>query len=307
MKKFILIFLIFVAAGDIYAQQDALYSQYMFNPFAINPAYAGSRNSYSAVLLHRSQWVGMPGAPTTQSFAVHAPAAKSGIAWGINFAHDQIGPSRNILAAGTVGYILKFDKSKLAFGLRGGIYNTVLDRNQLNFKEDNDQLDIGGKEGAMVPSFDFGVYYYMQKFYAGISANHLTRHSFDFDDYADTVLTNMSLRRHFMLNAGYVWELKRNFILKPSFFVKAVPGAPVNVDLNVSAMFYKRFWLGVSFRNTSSIVLMTEINITDFMRIGYAYDLNYDKFGSYNRGSHEVFLGFDFNLKNTQTVSPRYL
>jgi type IX secretion system PorP/SprF family membrane protein len=85
MKKFILIFLIFVAAGDIYAQQDALYSQYMFNPFAINPAYAGSRNSYSAVLLHRSQWVGMPGAPTTQSFAVHAPAAKSGIAMGNQF------------------------------------------------------------------------------------------------------------------------------------------------------------------------------------------------------------------------------
>ena len=134
MKKAFL-YLLIVIAGHSYGQQDAIYSQYMFNPFAIKPAYAGSRNSYSAVLLHRSQWVGMPWAPSTQSFAVHAPAAKSGIAWGINFAHDQIGPSRNIVAAATGAYIIKFDKSKLAFGLRAGIYNTVLDRSKLNFKE----------------------------------------------------------------------------------------------------------------------------------------------------------------------------
>ncbi|MEX1001379.1 MAG: type IX secretion system membrane protein PorP/SprF [Crocinitomicaceae bacterium] len=306
MKR-ILILLLITLSLDVYAQQDALYSQYMYNPFAINPAYAGSRNSYSAVLLHRSQWVGMPGAPQTQSFALHAPAAKSGLAWGINLAHDQIGPSRNIIASGTGAYHLTFAKSKLAFGLRAGIYNTILDRSMLNFNEDNDQLDIGGKESAMVPSFDFGMYYYKQKFYAGLSVNHLTRHSFKFDDYPDTVLTNMTLRRHFMLNAGYVWELKRNFILKPSFLFKAVPGAPVNLDLNISALFYKRFWLGLSFRNNTNIIIMTDINITDFMRIGYAFDYNYDKFGSYNKGSHEIFIGFDFNLKNQQTISPRYL
>jgi len=306
MKK-VLFFLAIVLSSHVMAQQDAIYSQYMFNPFAINPAYAGSRNSYSAVLLHRSQWVGIPGAPSTQSFAVHAPAMQSGFAWGINFAHDKIGPTRNVMAAGTAAYILRFEESKLAFGLRGGIYNTVLDRNMLNFKEDNDQYDVGGVEGAMVPSIDFGIYYYKTKFFAGVSANHLTKHTFNFQDYADSVVTNMSLRRHLMLNAGYVWELKRNFILKPSFMLKAVAGAPVNLDINLSALLYKKVWVGLSFRNTSSIVLMTDINVTDFMRVGYAYDINYNKLGAYNKGSHEVFLGFDFNLKNNQTISPRYL
>ncbi|MBD3636644.1 MAG: type IX secretion system membrane protein PorP/SprF [Crocinitomicaceae bacterium] len=306
MKKIVL-FIFIVLSCQSFAQQDAIYSQYMFNPFAINPAYAGSRTSYSMVLLHRSQWVGMPGAPQTQSFAMHAPAGESGIAWGVNFAHDQIGPSRNIMAGATGAYIIKFKESKLAFGLRAGIYNTILDRSQLNFKEDNDQLDIGGTESAMVPSFDFGMYYYATKFYAGLSANHLTKHTFNFDDYADSVVTNMALKRHFMLNAGYVWEIKRNFILKPSFLVKAVFGAPLNVDLNISALIYKRVWFGLSLRNTSNIVFLTEINITDFMRVGYAYDWNYDKLGNYNKGSHEVFLGFDFNLKNQQTISPRYL
>lgn len=306
MRRVLAIIFILLSC-QTYAQQDALYSQYMFNPFAINAAYAGSRNSYSVVLLHRSQWVGIPGAPNTQSFAIHAPAGKSGIAWGVNVAHDKIGPSRNVLAAATGSYHLKFKESKLSFGLRAGIYNTVLDRSALNFKELNDELDIGGTESAMVPTFDFGVYYYMTKFYAGLSISHLTKHTFDFKDYPDSVTTNMALRRHIMLNAGYVFEVKRNLILKPSFLFKVVPGAPVNLDINLSALLYKRVWVGVSFRNTSSIVMMTDINITDFMRIGYAYDLNYNKLGSYSSGSHEIFLGFDFNLKNQQTVSPRYL
>ena len=293
--------------NSAHAQQDAIYSQYMFNPFAINPAYAGSRNSYSAVLLHRSQWVGLAGAPTTQSFAIHAPTFKSGLAWGVNFVHDQIGPSQNVMAAATGAYHIKFDNSKLAFGLRAGFYNSVLDRNQLNFKETNDELDIGGKQGAIVPSFDFGVYYYQTKFYAGLSINHMTNHTFNFSDYDDSVTVNMFLRRHFMLNVGYVWEWKRNLIVKPSVMVKAVPGAPVNVDINLSFLIYKKVWLGVSTRIPSSIVLMTDINITDFMRIGYAYDISLNKLGSYNKGTHELFLGFDFNLKNAQTISPRYL
>lgn len=306
MKRIIVLALLLLSC-DSFAQQDAIYSQYMFNPFAINPAYAGSRNSYSAVLLHRSQWVGFPGAPMTQSFALHAPAGKSGIAWGINFAFDQIGPSKNILAAGTGAYILKFKESKLAFGLRGGIYNTIFNRDLLEFKEQGDQMDIGGKESAIVPSFDFGVYYYMTKFFAGFAVNHITRHQFKFKDYPDTVLTNMALRQHFMLNTGYVWELKRNFILKPSFLIKYVPGAPINVDLNLSALIYKRVWAGISFRNNTNIVFLVDVNVTDFMRIGYAYDWNYDKLGNYNSGSHEAFIGFDFNLKNRQTISPRYL
>ncbi|UKN02366.1 type IX secretion system membrane protein PorP/SprF [Paracrocinitomix mangrovi] len=306
MRKIVL-FMMLLCAFQSFGQQDALYSQYMFNPFAINPAYAGTRNSYSMVLLHRSQWVGMPGAPSTQSFAMHAPVTKYGLVWGVNFAHDQIGPSNNIIAAGTAGYQVKFKHSKLNFALRAGFYNSVLNRNLLNFKEDNDQLDVGGKVSAMVPSFDFGVYYYKKKFFVGGAINHLTKHQFNFDGYADSVTTNFTLRRHFILNAGYVWEWKKNFILKPTILFKSVIGAPVNLDVNISALIYKRIWLGISARNTSSIVFMTDINITDFMRVGYAFDLNYSKIGAYTKGSHEIFLGFDFNLKDKQTISPRYL
>lgn len=308
MKKFAIIFFLFLA-GNGFAQQDAIYSQYMYNPFAINPAYAGTRNSYSAVLLHRSQWVGIDGSPMTQTFAMHAPAGKSGLSWGVNLSHDQLGPTKNLVFAGTGAYQIKLGDSKLSFGLRAGIYNSVLDRDMLEFKEDNDIFDVGGKVSAMVPSFDFGMYYYTTKFYIGLSSTHLSRHQFNFDGYPVTADdgSGIYLRTHAMLASGYVFEFNRKFVLKPSVLLKATTAAPLNVDFNVSAMFYKKFWLGVSLRNYSSVNFMTEFNITDYMRLGYAYDLSINKLGSYTNGTHEIFIGFDFNLKNIQTVSPRYL
>lgn len=304
MKKIIAIFLLSLCFNGM-AQQDAIYSQYIFNPFAINPAYAGSRNSYSAVLLHRSQWVGIEGAPTTQTLAVHAPLNKMNIAWGVNFSHDQLGPSRNVLAGATGAYHLKFTESKLAFGLRLGLYNTVMDRSLFNFKEDGDQFDVGGTESAIVPSFDFGVYYYKTRFFAGLSVNHITKHKFSFDDFPTN--DNLYLRRHIMLSTGYVFEFSRKFIFKPSLLIKHANGAEPNLDLNLSFMFYKRFWLGVGVRNSSSINFMTDINVTDFMRVGYAFDLTVNALNPYTKGTHEVLIGFDFDVKNKQTVSPRYL
>lgn len=286
------------------AQQDAIYSQYMFNPFAINPAYAGTRNSMSAVILHRSQWVGIEGAPVTQTATIHAPVNKYNIAWGVNFAHDKIGPMRNVLAGVTGAYHLKFRDSKLSFGLRAGIYNSTFNRGLLNFKEDGDAFDVGGTVSSMVPSFDFGAYYYKTKFFAGISATHLYNAPFKYDGFPQN---NTYLRTHIMFNTGYVFEITPKFVLKPSVLVKSTSEAPVNVDLNVSALFYKKFWVGLSFRNRSSVNFLLDFNITDYLRVGYAYDILINQLAQYAKGSHEIFVGFDFDIKRSQTISPRYL
>ena len=311
MKKLLTI-LLFLSTVQAMAQQDALYSQYMYNPFVVNPAYAGTRNSYSAVLLHRSQWINIDGAPQTQSVAVHAPTNKYNLAWGVNFGHDGLGPQNSYTGAGTIGYHLKFKNSKLAFALRGGFISTVFDYNKLNFKDDGDVFDLNGKYAKTVPSFDFGTYYYGKKFYIGFSVNHITKHKIAFQE-ADLSGTSLSaksglyLRRHFFLTGGYVFDIRPNFVIKPSFLLKHTNGAPPNLDLNFSMLFYKRVWLGFSARSTSTIVAMLDVNITDFLRLGYAYDLSINKLGSYNKGSHEVFIGFDFNLKKSDVVSPRYL
>jgi type IX secretion system PorP/SprF family membrane protein len=306
MMKVNYLFLVLALAGlNGFAQQDPIYSQYMFNPFAINPAYAGTRNSMSGVILHRSQWVGIDGAPTTQTATLHAPVNKHKIAWGVNFAHDRIGPTSSTQAGLTGAYHLKFKESKLSFGLRAGIINSKLDRSSLNFKEDNDVYDVGGVVSALVPTVDFGIYYYKTKFFAGLSLTHLVNANFAYEGFPAE--TNMYLRTHAMLNAGYVFEISPKFVFKPSILIKQVEGVRPNVDLNLSALFYKRFWLGLSFRNKSSVNFLLDVNVTDYLRVGYAYDLLTNPLGQYSKGTHEVFVGFDFDLKKSQTISPRYL
>jgi len=304
MKIGYLFFLITVLNLSGFAQQDPIYSQYMFNPFAINPAYAGTRNSMSAVVLHRSQWVGIDGAPTTQTATIHAPTNKHNFAWGLNFAHDVLGPTKSVQAGVTGAYHVKFKESKLSFGLRAGFYNSTFNRNELNFKEGNDPYDVGGTVSAIIPNFDFGMYYYKTKFYIGLSATHLNSSKLNYNGFPAS--TNIYLRTHIMLAAGYVFEISPKFVLKPSILIKSVSGKS-NVDLNVSALFYKRFWLGLSLRNASSINFLLDVNITDFMRMGYSYDLLTNQLSNYSKGTHEIFVGFDFDIKKSQTISPRYL
>ncbi len=316
MKKLLLI-LMLGCCGQTFAQQDALYSQYMFNPFAVNPAYAGSRNSYSSVLLYRYQWVGIPGSPKTASFALHAPTTKLNLVWGFGTVVETLGPTNSVSFGGTIGYQLKLRKSKLTFALRGGGYYVKLNHKELQFKDLGDQFNIGNDPTAtIIPSVDFGAYYFKKKFYIGLSINHLTGGKIAFD----TTLflppldenSGLYLTQHLFLSSGYVIRINENIALKPSIMFKYVVGAPANIDLNFSALFYKKIWFGISTRispaNISSIVFMTDVNITDFMRIGYAFDVSLGKLAAYAQGSHELFIGFDFNLKNNKKdVSPRYL
>lgn len=291
--------------GSTLAQQDALFSQYMFNPFAINPAYAGSRNSISAVLLHRSQWIGVEGAPLTQTFSVHTPAGEKGMAYGLNFVHDQIGPVRNFWGAATGAYHVKMKNAKLSFGLRAGFFNAILNRSLLTFENPTDQFNVTGKEGALIPSFDFGTYYYRDRFYAGIAINHLTRHNFNFNGYP--VDSELFLKRHYMATVGTVLTIKPNFLLKPSLLVRYADGSMPSVDINISALIKQFWWIGASFRNMNSLVFLTEFNITDYMRAGYSFDLTLNELRKYNSGSHEIFIGFDFTTGRGKNISPRYL
>lgn len=277
----------------------------MFNPFAINPAYAGSRSSMSAVVLHRSQWVGIEGAPATQTVALHSKIKETGLALGGNFSHDKIGPSRNFTAAFTGGYHVKMPLGQLSFALRGGIYNSILDRNLITFDTPTDQFNTTGKESAIAPSFDFGAYYYTNRFFIGASVNHLTKHALNFTDYPTNAA--IFLNRHYMLNTGAVFLLKENIAFKPSVLMRYAEGAPPSLDVNASFLFKQFWWIGTSLRNFNSVVLVTEFNITDYFRMGYSFDLSLNQLVNYNYGSHEIFIGFDFVTGKNKNISTRYL
>jgi type IX secretion system PorP/SprF family membrane protein len=303
MKKSILILTVLMSFQG-FAQQDAIYSQYMYNQFVINPAYAGSRNSMSAVLMHRTRWMGMDGAPTTSTFSFHSNRSNSGLAWGANFTADRLGPQRFTSFALTGAYHLRMRTGKLSFAIRGGIFNSSLNRNLLDFRDDGDYLSVGTQHTATAPSADFGVYYYTRKFYVGLSLNHLGNQEFRFSDIPTA---KYYLRSFNTLGAGYAFEINEKLTIKPSFLVKQSDGFDANMDINLSALFYKRIWFGVSLRNQTTVNFLLDANVTDFLRVGYAYDLFINKLNSASAGAHEIFIGFDFNNKKTTTTSTRYL
>ncbi|HLP13709.1 MAG TPA: type IX secretion system membrane protein PorP/SprF [Flavobacteriales bacterium] len=305
MKKFLYISLLLISFNGIKAQQVAIYSQYMFNPFMINPAYAGSRDALSGVLLFRQQWVGIEGAPATQTFSMHSGIGQTKLAAGINVINDVVGPTRNSGALLTCAYHLQLGKGKLSFGLRGGMFNSRLDNSKLNYNNPTDKFNTMNTISTMVPSFDAGLYYYTRKFYAGLSTTHLTQSKFDFENYPTG--TNLFLKRHFMVATGYAAEISPKVVFKPSILVKYVSGAPVNIDLNASFLFNKVFWLGASFRSGNGVTFISEFYVTDWARIGYSYDLVMNRLKKFTLGTHEIVAGFDLNIKKVKHVSPRYL
>lgn len=284
------------------AQQDALYSQYMFNQFTINPAYAGTRNSFSSVLLFRNQWSGLSGAPNTLNFSVHAPFSGKKMALGLNFIADEIGPSKNSSIMGTYAYHLQTSKGKLSFGLRGGFYSSSLNTSQLNFFNSSDVHNTGEVYQTITPNFDFGVYYFTPKFYSGLSVNHM------FDDNAEnTSQTQLNLNRHFFFNTGAVFVKNENLVFKPSFMVRYNAGSPISFDLNTSVLFKKTIWVGLTYRSSKSLIFISEYNISDFLRVGYSYDFDLSKLRKFHSGSHEVFIGCDLNFNRKDSKSPRYI
>ena len=278
------------------AQQVAMYSQYMFNNFMLNPAYAGSRRAFSTSLSYRNQWTGIDGSPNTSSFSLHSGIAGKRVGLGLNVLTDEIGPSSSTIAMGTYAYHLPFSKGKLSMGLRAGIYNFKFDPMTLDFKNP-DYLQNSAQERGIIPSFDFGIYYYTYNLYVGVSSTHITQNEkshFSNEDY-------LHLLRHYIAIAGYAYPISNNLVLKPSTMVKYVDGAPLSVDLNMSCLINKKLWLGVSYRSSNNLVWITELNIAQFIRIGYSYDFGFNQLQKYSNGSHELFLGADFKLKKIDT------
>jgi type IX secretion system PorP/SprF family membrane protein len=303
MKKFLFVLFLTLAAEG-YSQYNAIYSQYLYNHLVINPAYAGSRNAISSVLMHRARWVGMDGAPTTQTLSIHSKLKNKKFALGFNLNNDRLGATSNLLMGLSGAYHVKFSKSQLSFGLRLGAFNSAIDGTAFNFRNPTDQLNNGVRQSALVPNADFGLYYYAYNYFISLTFNHLLNQRFNYDQLGGV---EIDLDNYTTLGAGYVFELSPKFTLKPSFLWKKTVDYDANLDISLNAFFYKRFWVGVSLRNQSSLNVLFDFNVTDFLRVGYSFDMFSNNLGRQSVGVHEFFLGFDFNLKQTKSVSPRYL
>jgi len=305
-----LLFLILVE--DVHAQQDAQYTQYMFNTITVNPAYAGSRGQFSAAALYRSQWVGLEGAPETFTLNLHSPIRNSNLGYGISVVKDNIGDgvvSETYLDA-VISYTVDVSlEGKLSFGLKAGGNILNLDFNGLrNF--DAEPVNVDNIENRFSPNVGLGIYYHTNKFYAGLSAPNLlqTEHFDNSQTSANSVQFLSKERINFYLITGYVFDLSGNFKFKPAILTKAVGGAPLQVDLSTSFLYNDRFSFGAAYRWDAAVSALVGFQITDQLMLGLAYDRETTELGGtqFNDGSFEVFLRYELVKSFKKLVSPRF-
>ncbi len=308
MKKIIVLIFIAFAAYSANAQQDAMFTHYMYNTLAVNPAYAGSRDALTITGLHRSQWIGFDGAPTTQTLTLHTPVLNQNTGLGLSFINDKIGPTNTTSFYVDFSYKIKLTKkANLAFGLKGGLNMMSHNLTNLTLDTQNDPAFINDIQSKLLPNFGFGMYYFTERFYAGVSIPKLLENNFDLNSTSGT--TNLaSEKRHYFLIVGSVFDLNEEIKFKPTVFVKLTNGAPIEGDITGSFIFNDKFWLGAMFRTGDAVGILAGINITDQFSLGYSFDWSYaNTTFRYNGGSHELMLRYDFIYKTEEKIrSPRY-
>ncbi len=305
-KKLFLVLLLLVSVG-IYAQQDAQYTQYMYNTVSINPAYAGSRGHMSLAGLYRAQWVGLEGAPETQTFNVHTPIGYKGLGLGLSFVNDVIGPTSETYIDLDISYTidLDFDK-KLSFGLKPSI--NLLD---VQFSELNQDTGQGTDptlqqniDNRFTPNIGAGVYYHTDRFYAGLSVPRILETS----HFEESSLSTAKEQMNFYFITGYVFELNPFLKFKPAILSKVVQGAPLQLDLSANFMYDEKFIGGVAYRWDAAFSGMVGFKISEEFLIGLAYDREITDLGAtaFNDGSFEIILRYDFIKAIGNLKSPRF-
>lgn len=306
VKHYILLMLAIVPLL-LSAQQDPQFNQYFFNPLGINPAYAGSRGALSAVAIHRSQWVGFEGAPTSQSFSIHSPTRNKKMGLGFQVINDKIGPKGTVAISGIYAYKIRIGRGKLGFGLRASIYNYTFNWDEIEYKDGNNFGSIPrGKESYMTPSFDFGAYYSDKKNYIGIEFTHLNEGKLGVQADNVNIESNTQQRAQAIITAGRAFVFNRYVTFKPSILIKTTSNQPAFIDLNASMLLREKLWLGLSYRRGYGAVAIVEYNINRSLRIGYSVDVSFSSLSRQNGGSHEIFLGYDLKLFKSRIISPRY-
>lgn len=311
-KYFIPLVLLFAIVELAHGQQDAQYTQYMFNTLSVNPAYAGSRGQLSIAGLYRSQWVGLEGSPTTQTLNVHSPIRNSRLGYGLSIVNDEIGDGvvQETYLDAVVSYTIEVARdAKLSFGLKAGGNLLNLDFNGLrNF--DSEATDGDNIDNKFSPNFGLGAYYHTNVFYLGLSApNVLETQHFD-NANSDSNSTNFLSkdRINFYLITGYVFDVNPVLKFKPALLTKVVSGAPLQVDLSANFMFNEKFTFGAAYRWDAAVSALAGFQLTDQFMVGLAYDRETTDLGGtqFNDGSFEVFLRFELVKSYRRLVSPRF-
>ena len=289
--------------SQAFGQQDPQYTQYMYNPAVINPAYAGSVSNLQIFGLYRTQWVGLEGAPKTAYLSATTPISDNGLAMGFHFRNESLGVMDENSFSVDLAYSIELNyKYKLAFGLKGS--GSLLDVNydKLHIYDGSDPISENNISNKFSGNIGAGAYLYSEKAYIGLSAPMILSSNI----YNDNDYKVMKDKAQFYVMGGYVFDINHQLQFKPAALVKIATGTPLQVDLTANFLLYDKFTLGAAYRWDASVSALAGFQITKGLFVGYTYDADTSKLSKYNSGSHEVFMKFELFSNHRRKYAPRF-
>ncbi len=270
------------------AQEEPLYTNYINNPLELNPAIAGTIDGLNMNLLTRHQWVGIDGYPASYSFGAHTPYQRQNFGIGLSLMTDRVGPVRNTHFKASYAYQIKVARGMhLSMGLNAGITNFSATISDLELTESNDhhfQSDLNRTS----PIFGIGFYLYTDEYFAGISSPRMIRVKLE-DEYRES---NTSYDAPIFLMGGYQFNIDHEWQFLPSALITVMPGAPISADITTRFLYQDQYYMGAHYRIGDAAGLFFNIQITEFLKAGYAFDFTLNKLSRVNSGSHEFMVAY---------------
>jgi type IX secretion system PorP/SprF family membrane protein len=305
LSKFTFFVFFVMLSGLLKAQQEPMYSQYMFNMLQLNPAYAGNRGVANITTVYRKQWINISGSPTTATLSWDKRQDGTNVGYGLQVYNDKIGVENTTGFQGFYSYRLPFENSFLSFGLSGGVLYYNIAYSQIKTIDVGDRL-LQEDVARILPTAGLGFLYGTNTWYLGFSIPALLKTKINGSGTNTT--QSVSANNHYFLTTGYVFKISETFELKPSILMKVVKGAPMQIDYNVNSWLNKVVGLGISYRTNDAFIGMIEFQISPEFQLGYAYDYTISNLNTFTKwGTHELMLRYEFGgTKSKRMLSPRY-
>ncbi|MDX1445478.1 type IX secretion system membrane protein PorP/SprF [Lishizhenia sp.] len=285
-----------------WGQQRAQYTQYMYNTMPLNAGYTGTIDGLEATAIHRSQWVGMDGAPVTTGLSLNGAINKH-FGLGLTAVNDRIGPiTQNELAVNLASSVQLNDKLRLSLGVSGGINSVSADWSMGTIYNTSDNAYNQNLNNEITPAVGAGLYLYSNRFYAGVSSPNVIKRKSNLSQVYDRFANEL----HFFVITGYVFDLSPNVKFKPALMTKIVPNAPLSIDLSANFLLKEQFTLGAAYRYQDAINLLAGYEFAKSFFVGYAYDLGITPTKDFHSGSHEIILKYKLLRQTRVATSPRF-
>jgi type IX secretion system PorP/SprF family membrane protein len=297
-----LMLLITSLSSALFGQQDPMYTQYMFNLSSVNAAAIGRGDNMSFMMVDRFQWVGFEGAPKSMSITADIPAKFFNSGVGFTYVNDRIGPEQSNNFYLDYAYHIQLVRGlRLGMGLKGGfkVYSAAFEGMGLDDEVDSEfSSDIYGE---IMPNFGLGLFLYSDTYYFGLSSPKLVNHKYEGSDDISG-----GEERHYFAIAGYVLSITDDIVFKPSVALKMVTGSPLSLDITANFLFKNTLWAGLGYRSGDALTFLTQIQLSNRFRFGYAYDFTLSQMRTVSSGTHEIMLSYELKSFKDKVRSPRY-